>query len=168
DEPFDVRYGRLLAHRRSLDFRTGLLERVVEWESPAGRRVKIRSTRLVSFTERSIAAISYEVEAVDAAVRIVVQSELVVNEQLPGASKDPRVSAVLDCPFAAEEQWARGTRIELLHTTNASRISVAAAMDHVIDGPGRIDVSSEVEPDWGRVSATTRLQPGEKLTVTKL
>src|SRR5205814_2003025 len=49
DEPFDVRYGRLLAHERALDLRDGALRRHVEWESPAGTTVRVRSTRLVSF-----------------------------------------------------------------------------------------------------------------------
>src|SRR5712691_3250214 len=31
DEPFDLRYGRLLHHERILDFRAGLLHRQVEW-----------------------------------------------------------------------------------------------------------------------------------------
>ncbi len=37
DEPFDVRYGRLLSHERLLDFRAGTLRRQVEWASPVGR-----------------------------------------------------------------------------------------------------------------------------------
>ena len=35
DEPFDIRYGQLRSHERVLDFRTGLLTRIVEWVSPA-------------------------------------------------------------------------------------------------------------------------------------
>jgi len=57
DEPFDVRYGRLLAHERVLDLRAGVLRRHVEWESPAGKAVLVNSTRLVSFVHRSAAAI---------------------------------------------------------------------------------------------------------------
>ncbi|MDX6314676.1 MAG: alpha,alpha-trehalose phosphorylase, partial [Streptomyces sp.] len=64
DEPFDLRYGHLHSHERTLDFRTGLLHRTVDWTSPAGRRVRVRSTRLVSLTQRAIAAIRYEVEPV--------------------------------------------------------------------------------------------------------
>ena len=60
DEPFDVRYGRLHSHERWLDFRTGRLHRSVDWESPTGRRVRISSQRLVSFTQRAVAAILYE------------------------------------------------------------------------------------------------------------
>src|SRR5215475_5628484 len=65
DEPFDVRYGTLRTHERVLDFRDGVLRRNVEWVSPAGGAVRVSSTRLVSFTQRAIAAIRYEVEPVD-------------------------------------------------------------------------------------------------------
>ena len=109
DEPFDVRYGELRAHERVLDFRAGTLSRQAEWVSPAGKRIRVSSTRLVSFTQRSIAAICYEVEALDGPVRFAVQSELVANEQLPAlASADPRVAAVLDSPLVGEYQNADG------------------------------------------------------------
>jgi len=36
DEPFDVRYGELVSHRRTLDLRAGVLRREVHWRSPAG------------------------------------------------------------------------------------------------------------------------------------
>ena len=52
DEPFDVRYGTLRFHRRTLDFRAGVLTREVEWVSPTGCAVRVRSRRLVSFTQR--------------------------------------------------------------------------------------------------------------------
>src|SRR5215213_9282057 len=43
DEPFDLRYGRLLAHERELDLRAGVLRRRVEWSSAAGVSVGVRS-----------------------------------------------------------------------------------------------------------------------------
>ena len=66
DEPFDIRYGDLLRHERVLDLRDGVLRREVDWRSPTGREISVRSTRLVSFVHRSVAAIYYEVEPVDA------------------------------------------------------------------------------------------------------
>src|SRR3954470_13699489 len=62
DEPFDLRYGTVVHHERVLDLREGVLRREVEWVSPAGQGVKVRSTRLVSFVKRSVAAIQYEGE----------------------------------------------------------------------------------------------------------
>src|SRR6185503_9110066 len=98
DEPFDVRYGKIHAHERVLDLRAGTLTRDVDWTSPAGKRVKIRSTRLVSLAQRSVAAIEYVVEAVDEFTRVTVQSELVANEDQPETSNDPRASALLTSP----------------------------------------------------------------------
>ena len=89
DEPFDIRYGELLKHERVLDFRAGTLTRRADWVSPAGRRVRVSSVRLVSFTQRSICAISYQVESLDGPVRVVVQSELVTNEELPPPAATP-------------------------------------------------------------------------------
>ena len=58
DEPFDIRYGELHHHERELDLRNGVLRRSVRWSSPAGRTVNISSVRMVSFSQRSIAASS--------------------------------------------------------------------------------------------------------------
>src|SRR3954464_10445102 len=81
DEPFDVRYGDLLDHERTLDLRRGVLNRHVRWRSPRGREIEGPTPRLVSFVHRSVAAIRYQVKACDGQpVRIVVQSELVANE----------------------------------------------------------------------------------------
>src|SRR5947209_17453085 len=54
DEPFDVRYGALESHERVLDLRAGTLHRTVTWCTPTGRRIRVSSTRLVSFTQRAV------------------------------------------------------------------------------------------------------------------
>src|SRR5436853_4765645 len=51
DEPFDVRYGELRSHERVLDLRAGALRRTVDWVSPTGARVRVHSTRFVSFVQ---------------------------------------------------------------------------------------------------------------------
>jgi alpha,alpha-trehalose phosphorylase len=167
DEPFDVRYGELRAHERVLDFRTGVLSRRAEWVSPAGRTVRVSSLRLVSFTQRAIGAISYEVEPLDGPARIAVQSELLANEQLPPPGGDPRVAVVLDNPLVSENYAADGTLVVLGHKTRKSGLRVGTAMDHLIDGPGDTQVESRAFADGGLVTATTVLQPGQRLRVIK-
>jgi alpha,alpha-trehalose phosphorylase len=167
DEPFDVRYGELHSHERLLDFRSGSLERRAEWTSPSDKRVRVTSTRLVSLVQRAIAVIKYEVEAFDEPVRLVLQSELVVNEEPPPASGDPRVSAVLNAPWDSEGFASDGARIELIHRTKQSDILVSAASDHIVEGPASTQVLAESFPDLGRVTITTMLKPGERLTVVK-
>ncbi|MFJ2828178.1 glycoside hydrolase family 65 protein [Streptomyces sp. NPDC087263] len=168
DEPFDLRYGRLHSHERVLDLRTGLLTRSCEWTSPAGDTVRVRSTRLVSFTQRAIAAISYEVEAVDSRVRVVVQSELVANEQLPGRNGDPRAAIVLEAPLKGEEHFAENGRLKLVHRTRRSGLRVATAADHTVTGPEPTTTSSESSADIARLTVTSVLEPGQKLHVEKL
>ncbi|RJK97805.1 glycoside hydrolase family 65 protein [Vallicoccus soli] len=168
DEPFDVRYGVLHAHERALDLRAGTLVRDVDWESPAGRRVRVRSTRLVSFTQRAVAAVEYVVEAVDRPVRLIVQSELVANEELPQQAADPRVAAVLERPLEALEQGHLERGAVLLHRTRRSDLQMAAAMDHDVEAPGRVETETRVHEDWARTTIVCSLQPGERLRVLKL
>ncbi|MCG5218587.1 glycosyl hydrolase family 65 protein [Streptosporangium soli] len=167
DEPFDIRYGELRSHEQSLDFRAGVLRRDVEWVSPAGCPVRISSTRLVSFTQRSIAAICYEVEPLNGSTRVVVQSELVANEQLPPPGGDPRVTAVLQAPLVERENWAKDTRAGLVHATRHSGLCVATVMDHLVGGPPGTKVRSESSPHLGRVTVTAPIEAGGRLRLVK-
>ncbi|MFE2589030.1 glycoside hydrolase family 65 protein [Streptomyces anthocyanicus] len=167
DEPFDLRYGRLGRHERTLDLRRGVLERTCEWTSPAGTTVRVRSTRLVSLTQRAIAAVEYEVEPVDTRTRVVIQSELVANESLPSADGDPRAAQALQSPLEPEEDLAMGSRLRLVHRTRRSGLRVAVAADHVVDAPGEITTSSESNTDVSRLTITSVLDPGQRLRVQK-
>ena len=167
DEPFDVRYGRLERHERTLDLRAGVLRREVEWISPAGQRVLVRSTRLVSFAQRSTAAILYEVEPVGSSVRIGVQSELVANEPVPAETSDPRAAAALRAPLVPEQHSSNGLRVSLIHRTKRSGLRMAAGMDHIVGGPEGTVTMAESGPDLGRLTVSTELKEGETLRIVK-
>jgi alpha,alpha-trehalose phosphorylase len=168
DEPFDVRYGKLLRHERVLDLRDGVLRREVEWCSPAGQGVRVRSTRLVSFVQRSVAAILYEVEPLQASARIVAQSELVANEPVPEQTDDPRVAAALRAPLVSELHGHNNLRAGLVHRTRVSELRMAAAMDHVVEGPDGTVTDLESEADLARLTVSTELSPGQTLRMIKL
>jgi len=170
DEPLDVRYGTLHSHSRTLDLRAGTLTRHVDWTSPAGDRVRITSVRLVSLTQRAVAAICYTVTPVDDQMRLVVMSELVANEDLPDVAGDPRAAAALSSPLVALEH--RGTtgelpRAVLVHETRASQLTVAAGMSHQITGPERMSVTSEAFPDLARTLVAAQVKPGESVCLVK-
>jgi alpha,alpha-trehalose phosphorylase len=168
DEPFDVRYGTLKHHERVLDLRDGVLRRSVEWVSPANQAVRIHTTRLVSFVQRAIVAIHYEVEPLEAPARIVLQSSLVANEPVPEQTDDPRAAAALRAPLVSEYDTYNQLEVALGHRTRLSDLRLAAAMTHVIDSvPGTV-VDAESEADLARVNVSTELAPGQKLTVVKL
>jgi alpha,alpha-trehalose phosphorylase len=165
DEPFDIRYGTLRSHTRTLDMRAGTLTREVVWTSPAGHTVRVRSVRLVSLTQRAIAAVSYSVTPVDLPpgtdesapsdapggdpVRIVILSEIVANEEIPTQSADPRAAAMLAQPLVSEEHdCINGNgdqlpRAILVHGTRQSKLRMAVAMAHEVTGPKRMKLSMD-------------------------
>ncbi len=144
DELFDLRTGTLRRHERVLDLRAGTLTREVEWLSPAGVEVRLRSVRLVSFRRPSIAVIRWTATA-DAPLR--VESDLVVNEELPDEDGDPRASAVIPHPFESVSH----DEDALVHRTRRSGITVAAAVAHT-GHPGKVTA----EEDRIRWTATGR------------
>ncbi|HEY6786395.1 MAG TPA: family 65 glycosyl hydrolase, partial [Trebonia sp.] len=170
DEPFDIRYGTLGSHVRTLDLRAGTLTRHVEWTSPAGRRVKVSSVRLVSLTQRAIAAICYTVTALDEPARLVLMSSLVANEDIPIASTDPRAASALSHPLEAEEHRVIGEkklRAVLVHHTRASGLAIAAGMTHHVSGPERRMVRTEASPDLARVIVAAQVGAGESIRIVK-
>ncbi|MDI6099398.1 glycosyl hydrolase family 65 protein [Actinoplanes sp. NEAU-A12] len=167
DEQFHIDRGRLHAHERVLDLRSGLLRRDVDWESPAGRRVRVRSERLVSFTQRAVAAIAYEVQAGDQPVRVTAQSGLAANEEQVKVSDDPRVAAALKDPLVAVEQDTEQHGAVLLHRTRRSGLLMAAGMDHIVEAPGDYEEETDVRPDWARTTVVTVLPPGGRLRIVK-
>ena len=167
DDAFDVRQGELRKHERVLDLRAGVLRRTADWVSPTGRLVRVCSTRLVSFTQRSIAAILYEVEPLEDEMQVVVQSELVTNETLPVTENEPREAAALASPLASDFFKSGELRAVLIHTTRASGLTVAALMDHRVDGPSDIQTAIRSEPDLARLTITATAAPGRPLRVTK-
>jgi alpha,alpha-trehalose phosphorylase len=168
DSPFDVRYGELHSHERLLDFRSGTLQRDADWTSPAGKRIRVRSRRLVSLTQRAVAAIEYVVEAVDQPARLVLQSELVANEAQPTRSEDPRVAAALDQPLEPVSHDLDDQGAVLVHRTRASNLLIAAGMAHQVESASRVEVDVAVRPSWARTTVICDLQPGQTLRLVKL
>ncbi len=176
DEPFDVRYGVLREHERILDMREGVLRRSCVWQSPAGRVIRLKTTRLVSFSQRSIVAIEYELEVLDEPTRVIVQSELVANEPEPPRGGDPRVAAALAEPLVGEFDavWQRADRDDtlpavsvLVHRTRTSKLLMAAAMTHDVEGPPSTEVEHGSQPDVAWTAVTAVLKPGETLRIVK-
>jgi alpha,alpha-trehalose phosphorylase len=186
DEPFDIRYGTVRSHTRTLDMRAGTLTREVVWSSPAGHTVRVRSVRLVSLTQRAIAAIRYTVtpvslpESIDEEqpadapggepLRLVALSEIAANEEIPVASSDPRAAAILAEPLVSEEHNAedgKKPRAVLVHGTRSSKLRLACAMSHEIAGPERMALDIESFPDTARLTVAAEVPQGQELCITK-
>ena len=95
DESFWLPSANLLSYDRRLNMKCGTLDREILWETPAGKQVLITSRRLVSFADRHVAAISYNVMLLNAGASLVISSEMSVNEPSANTNADdPRQTRV--------------------------------------------------------------------------
>ncbi len=166
DEPLDMRYGHAVEHERVLDFRTGTLRRRTEWVSPTGKRLVVRSERLVSFTQRAVAAVRYEVEVAED-TQLVVQSDLLANEPVEHGHGDPRVAVALENPLVADFAFAEKNRAVLAHHARRSGLRMAAAMDHEIEVDDGMRSDIHVEEHLARFTVAVDVKAGQTLRLTK-
>ena len=167
DEPLDIHRGHLHSHERVLDLREGTLTRSLHWTSEAGQTVKVTSRRLVSLHNRALAAISYEVEAVDAPLRIAIHSSLLANQRDRPVEDDPRGGTVLEDVLESKLAVEHELRVVLAHQTKRSGLMLAAGMEHLIKAADPTTLT-QTEPDLGRVTISAKLEPGQPLRLVKL
>jgi alpha,alpha-trehalose phosphorylase len=169
DEPFWLPNAHLLSYDRRLNMKTGMLERKILWETPAGKQVLISSCRLVSFANRHVAAISYRVTLLNAAASLVIASEMVVPQG--GAStkeNDPRQARMFPGPVLHHRiGYAKDCRIVLCHATEKSRLSLVCATDHVLETACRHAHKTVQSRDFGQVAFTIEAQPNSPIQLTK-
>ena len=70
--PSTLASASLRHYERRLNMKSGTLDREVLWETPSGKEVQIKSRRLISFRQRHVAAVSYEVTLLNAEAPLVV------------------------------------------------------------------------------------------------
>ncbi len=169
DEPFSLSHASLLSYERALDMREGVLHRELLWELASGKVVSIRSRRLVSLTDRHVAALEYEVTVLNASVPVVVASEIVYPPHAVDAvgAWDPRARGLDGQVMRSEAHECREQRILLGHRTQNSRMAVACGVDHQIDTACNHHVETSVGEDAGRLVLTVDARQGEPIRLTK-
>ncbi len=168
-EPLDITGGRIIGHERVLDFRRAITTRSLEWVSPGGRHVIVRSRRLVSFVHRHLACIDWSVEVRGRPCQLVVVSELTTERHDAAVKGDPRVAQPESAP-ALEHVLAGADdlRIVLGHRTRQSQLGLVAGIDHWVE-PGGPDATMDttVDETGGRVTFTIDGQPDRPWRMTK-
>lgn len=174
DEPFIISIAEIVSYERRLDMRAGTLTRDLTWRTSSGKHVRIHSSRLVSFTERHLALIEYEVELLDADASIVISSQLLNRQDGVDEYRDhtktaaDAASATADAVYLAgfdprkieqlegrilqpQLQQDLGSRLVLGYRAKNSGMSLACAIDHrlTVNGTATGDwaVANEVQPD---------------------
>jgi alpha,alpha-trehalose phosphorylase len=168
DEPFWLAVANLRHYERTLNMKSGTLDRELLWETPSGNRVRIKSRRLISFVQRHVAAISYEVTIVDTAASVVISSEMFATQ--PGEQKDeddPRQSKFFRSLLRHLRSYEDDRRIVLVHGTERTRMVLACAMDHTLETDCKFYYKTNHTDDFGQVAFTVAAQPGQPIHLTK-
>src|SRR4051794_13467952 len=184
DEPFTVDRATLQEYERALDFRKATYERELLWETPAGKQVKMRIDRLVSLTDRHVAALRFQVTVLNAKAPVVIVSEMVdhsaehaeVHHDTAGVSPpnrseedDPRLAkSFKHRVLVPEHSEVRDKRVILGFRTHSSGMTLGCGMDHVIDWSGGSFTAQADPPNGvGRVTFSYTAEPRQTFTLTK-
>jgi alpha,alpha-trehalose phosphorylase len=180
DEPLLLSVADLEEYERRVDFRTGEYSRNILWRTPAGKRVRIRSTRMVSLTERHLAVMTFEVTLLDASAPMAISSQILnrqdgedeyhVAAKAMGEGFDPRragrVNRRVLTPSRNRGNVETG-RVELGYRCAESGMTLAVAADHVFATNNLYECSVTTEDDLANVVYRIDAEPNQPITLTK-
>ncbi|MES2900251.1 MAG: glycosyl hydrolase family 65 protein [Pseudomonadota bacterium] len=168
EERFDPLLGTVGAYERALDFRTGVLERALEWTSPQGRRVSLRSRRLVAFEHKHLFALEFTVEPLNFSGTVRLLSLLDGEVRNQQAGDDPRVGSAQSgaaLRLVGLEQGASHTA--LTQQTRHSGFTLVSAIDSVCQAAVPPSCASWRDGQRAGQEFVYPAQPGQALTLTK-
>jgi alpha,alpha-trehalose phosphorylase len=169
DEPFWLPDANIRHYDRRLNMKSGTLDREILWETPSGKQVRIKSRRLISFQQRHVAAISYEVTLLNAAAPVVISSEVVAQQpEEKQGQMDPRQARIFSGQVLKHRaSYAQNRRIVLAHGTERTRMILACAMDHAMEGDCPCETKTHYTEDFAEVVFTIAAQPQCPILLTK-
>jgi alpha,alpha-trehalose phosphorylase len=168
DEPFDLATAGIRRYVRQLNMKSGTLDRDLVWETPSGKLVRIRSRRLISFRQRHVAAISYEVTILDEPAPVTISSEMLYQRpEEQTESSDPRQARFAGKFLHPRAGVAKDRRIVLVHATERSQMMLACAIDHDLESKCPHSYKTDHNGNSGKVAFTIEAEAGEPIHLTK-
>ena len=178
DEPLLLVTADLDSYERAVDFRNGVLTREMIWRTPAGKRVRVTSQRMISFVHRHLAVMTFEITLLDAAAPVVVSSQLLnrqdgedeyhVKSAALGEGMDPRRSRRFDHRVLEPRlQREHGNEIVLGYRCANSKMTLACGTRHLIDTSCEVQVTTDVDADLAKTVFTVSATPGDPIRITK-
>lgn len=170
DEPFRLSDANLLTYDRRLNMKAGTLDREVLWQTADGKQVLIRSRRIVSLVHRQVAAISYSVTLINSDASVIISSEMAANNPTAATdSDDPRQTKTFKGRVLhPQASYSAARRIVLCHATEKSRLTLACAIDHVIETACMYTSKVAQAPDLGKAIFTIEARRNTPISLIKL
>ncbi|MDO5092148.1 MAG: glycosyl hydrolase family 65 protein [Propionibacteriaceae bacterium] len=176
DEPLTLGQSDLDFYERALDMRSGCMTRDLIWRTPSGKRVQIRSRRLVSFTDRHLALFEIELTMIDGDAPVVFSSQVVNRQdgfddlrQPEGAEGfDPRRAGKFNGRVLQPRgHWLDEQRMALGYETTNSHMTLGVAVDHSIETANLHEAESHVSEDLGKQVYRVEARAGVPVVIRK-
>ena len=184
DEPLRIGNAELDEYERAIDFRTGVSYRDVVWRTPAGKRVRVRSERMVSLTHRHLAMLTFEVTLLNGDAPIVVSSQLLnrqdgedeyhVKAAALGEGRDPRQARKFDRRVLRprfqrhdDASHAAGGEVSLGYECVNSGMTLACSYRHELDSDCEFEVDTVVNHDLAKSVFTFDAHEGHTVRIVK-
>ena len=178
DEPLLLSTADLEHYERSLDFRDGVLRRDLLWRTPSGKRVRVRSTRMVSMTQRHLAVLTVEVTMLSGEAPIVISSQLLnrqdgrdeyyVPSAAMGEGVDPRRASLFEeRVLLPEMSYAAEERLGLGYRCARSGMTLAVAADHRIETDQQFETLLRHDDDLAKLVLRAEATEGSTVRLEK-
>jgi alpha,alpha-trehalose phosphorylase len=178
DEPLSLGTADLEHYERSLDFRDGVLRRMLVWRTPSGKRVRIDSTRMVSMTQRHLAVMTLEVTMLSGDAPIVISSQLLNRQDgkdeyhdsrhAMGEHADPRRAAAFEGRVLVPQQhYCREDRMMLGYRCAKSKMTIAVGADHRIETPDGLETILRHDEDLTKTTFRVEAMEGNTIRLEK-
>jgi alpha,alpha-trehalose phosphorylase len=184
DEPLLLGDADLDQYERAMDFRTGVSHRELVWRTPAGKRVQVRSERMVSLEHRHLVVLRLDVTLLDGSAPVVISSQLLnrqdgedeyhVADAALGEGLDPRRARKFDHRVLRPRlQWHHdpddpaGGEVALGYRCTNSGMTMACGYRHELDTPCDYEVETSVDQDLAKTVFTIDAHAGEAIHLTK-
>ncbi|MEV5000286.1 glycoside hydrolase family 65 protein [Nocardioides sp. LML1-1-1.1] len=183
DEPLQVSVADLIEYERALDFRTGVLSRDLLWRTPGGKRVRIRSTRMVPLEQRHLAVLTFEVTLLDQRASLAISSQLINRQdqerEAPNGNgedaaedgADPRKAEMFSRRVLVPRLHGADPdtgRIKLGYRTAESGMTLGVVADHTLETEASYSMEVHSEDDMAKVIYRVAADPGVPVRLTKV
>lgn len=167
DEEFAPWQGTVSESFRILDMAEGFTERELLWESPSGKRIKIRIRRMAHFSIPELFTIEMEIRPLNFTGDVMLDSYHIPEAANFSDPDDPRLADESPCYLKTVEKGFLGEAAFSVTKTEKSGVRIAMASSHSVSG----ETESEVlfREDHGIMITRIRFlaKEGETLTVVK-
>lgn len=180
DEPLLLSVNELQSYKRWIDFREGVLRRELVWRTPAGKLVRVATSRMISFTQRHLALLSIEVTMLEGDAPVVISSQLLNRQDGQdeyhgrggplgvGLANDPRKAARLgDRVLEPQGNWHSDRRMILGYRTARSKMTLAVGADHTIETENAYDEIIDTSPEMGKKVYQIEAKQGQPILIHK-